>query len=75
MGFGPDFGEPLLRDTSYLALICQNKYSCYYYSCLVFDRFSDLQTSESPMPSAPDHSAGQARAPRGKNAVGGSIMS
>jgi hypothetical protein len=23
MGFGPDFGEPPLRDTSYLALVCQ----------------------------------------------------
>ena len=32
MGFGPDFGEPPLRDTSYLALVCQSKYSCHYYS-------------------------------------------
>jgi len=32
MGFGPGFGEPPLRDTSYLALACQNKYSCHYYS-------------------------------------------
>ncbi|HEY2757256.1 MAG TPA: hypothetical protein VGJ01_16135, partial [Pseudolabrys sp.] len=31
MGFGPDFGEPPLRDTSYLALVCQSKYSCHYY--------------------------------------------
>src|SRR5271163_2274316 len=31
MGFGPDFGEPPLRDTSYLALACQSKYSCHYY--------------------------------------------
>ena len=30
MGFGPDFGEPPLRDTSYLALACQSKYSCHY---------------------------------------------
>jgi hypothetical protein len=30
MGFGPDFGEPPLRDTSYLALVCQSKYSCHY---------------------------------------------
>jgi hypothetical protein len=32
MGFGPGFGEPPLRDTSYLALACQSKYSCHYYS-------------------------------------------
>jgi hypothetical protein len=32
MGFGPDFGEPPLRDTSYLALTYQSKYSCHYYS-------------------------------------------
>src|SRR5580704_5587100 len=32
MGFGPGFGEPPLRDTSYLALACQSKYSCNYYS-------------------------------------------
>ena len=32
MDFGPDFGEPPLRDTSYLALACQSKYSCHYYS-------------------------------------------
>src|SRR3954463_4991052 len=32
MGFGPDFCEPPLRDTSYLALVCQSKYSCHYYS-------------------------------------------
>ena len=32
MGFGPDFGEPPLRDTSYLALVRQSKYSCHYYS-------------------------------------------
>ena len=32
MGFGPDFGEPPLRDTSYLALVGQSKYSCHYYS-------------------------------------------
>jgi hypothetical protein len=32
MRFGPDFGEPPLRDTSYLALVCQSKYSCDYYS-------------------------------------------
>src|SRR5207237_7811189 len=31
MGFGTDFGEPPLRDTSYLALVCQSKYSCHYY--------------------------------------------
>jgi hypothetical protein len=31
MGFGPDFGEPPLCDTSYLALVCQSKYSCHYY--------------------------------------------
>jgi hypothetical protein len=31
MGFGPDFGEPPLRDTSYLALVRQSKYSCHYY--------------------------------------------
>src|ERR1700747_3288473 len=30
MDFGPDFGEPPLRDTSYLALACQSKYSCHY---------------------------------------------
>ena len=30
MGFGPGFGEPSLRDTSYLALACQSKYSCHY---------------------------------------------
>jgi hypothetical protein len=30
MGFGPGFGEPPLRDTSYLALVCQSKYSCHY---------------------------------------------
>src|SRR5580693_7494747 len=30
MGFGPGFGEPPLRDTSYLALACQSKYSCHY---------------------------------------------
>ncbi len=30
MGFGPDFGEPPLRDTSYLAVVCQSKYSCHY---------------------------------------------
>jgi hypothetical protein len=24
------FGEPPLRDTSYLALVCQSKYSCHY---------------------------------------------
>src|SRR6201981_3593420 len=30
MGFGPDFGEPPLRDTSYLALAWQSKYSCHY---------------------------------------------
>jgi len=29
MGFGPGFGEPPLRDTSYLALACQSKYSCH----------------------------------------------
>ena len=32
MGFGPGFGEPPLRDTSCLALACQSKYSCHYYS-------------------------------------------
>jgi hypothetical protein len=32
MGFGPGFGEAPLRDTSYLALACQSKYSCHYYS-------------------------------------------
>jgi len=32
MGFGPGFGEPPLRDTSYLALACQSKYSCHYYN-------------------------------------------
>jgi hypothetical protein len=32
MGFGPGFGEPPLRDTSYLALACQSKYSCHYCS-------------------------------------------
>src|ERR1700732_5206156 len=32
MGFGPGFGEPPLRDTSHLALACQSKYSCHYYS-------------------------------------------
>ena len=26
MGFGPGFGEPPLRDTSYLALACQSNY-------------------------------------------------
>jgi hypothetical protein len=35
MGFGPDFGEPPLRDTSYLALACQSKYSCHYLYLLV----------------------------------------
>jgi hypothetical protein len=30
MGFGPDFGEPPLRDISYLAVVCQSKYSCHY---------------------------------------------
>jgi hypothetical protein len=35
MGFGPDFGEPPLRDTSYLALACQSKYSCHYLQLLV----------------------------------------
>src|ERR1700726_396437 len=30
MGFGPGFGEPPLRDTSYLALAFQGKYSCHY---------------------------------------------
>jgi hypothetical protein len=35
-----------------------------------FTRFSGLQTSESPLPSAPGHSAGQPRAARRKNAIG-----
>jgi hypothetical protein len=30
MGFGPGFGEPPLRDTSYLAVVYQSKYSCHY---------------------------------------------
>ena len=30
-GFGADCGEPPLRSRSYLALVCQSKYSCHYY--------------------------------------------
>src|SRR6202045_1529867 len=30
MGFGPGFGEPPLRDTYYLAVVCQSKYSYHY---------------------------------------------
>src|SRR5205814_6320165 len=35
MGFGPDFGEPPLRDTSYLALACPSKYSCHHFRFIV----------------------------------------
>jgi hypothetical protein len=33
-GFGAGFGEPPLRNRSYLALACQSKYSCLYHRFL-----------------------------------------